>query len=270
MMPPPTDDVYAFPRYYAIGYQWNTAGECDFVEACIKRWGKGRAKSRRILDLGCGAGRHLVEFAKRGYEGFGIDPKPEMVAFVQSEAERLKLSVRAAQGSLQAFKAPGAFDAAICLMDTFRFLLTNKEIFAHLRQVASQLRDGGLYIMDFWVPLRWDRAANEIYQWEQERDEVRVRVLYLQYPESVDPVTQTFEDELVFQVNDHGQEREIRGGRTRTRLILPQEFQALVAASGAFDYRGAFAEFHLDKPLTAEAGSWRMVSVLQKHGAQTA
>ena len=31
---------------------------------------------RRILDLGCGDGRHLVYFAKRGYEMFGLDYAP--------------------------------------------------------------------------------------------------------------------------------------------------------------------------------------------------
>ena len=27
--------VYRYPRYYAIGYQWNTKVECDFLDACL-------------------------------------------------------------------------------------------------------------------------------------------------------------------------------------------------------------------------------------------
>ena len=91
-----------------------------------------------------------------------------------------------------------------------------------------------------------------------------MRVFYVQHPESVDPVSQTFEDELVFAVEEDGQSKEIRGERTRTRLLMPQEFFALVEASGAFDVMGVFSEFDLDKPLDASSMSWRMVTVLKR------
>jgi hypothetical protein len=77
-------------------------------------------------------------------------------------------------------------------------------------------------------------------------------------------VSQTFEDELVFVVEDGGNHQEIRGGRTRTRLIMPQEFQALVASSGVFEILGCFSDFDLQKPLEPACLSWRMVSVLRK------
>ena len=60
--------VYRYPRYYAIGYQWNTEAECDFIEACLKAHGSAHLKpgAVRLLDIGCGAGRHLLTLAKRG------------------------------------------------------------------------------------------------------------------------------------------------------------------------------------------------------------
>ena len=61
---------------------------------------------------------------------------------------------------------------------------------------------------------------------------------------------------------------EIRGGRTRTRLLLPQEFRLLVEHSGAFDVVGAFSDFDLTKPLDGSPLSWRMVSVLRRRAAQ--
>lgn len=254
--------VYAYPRYYAIGYQWNTEAECEFLEACLGA--RKPSAARRVLDIGCGAGRHLLEMARRGYEVAGFDLRPEMVAFVQEEARRAGLPVAVSVGDLRRMALTGTYDLAICLMDTFRFLLTNEEIIHHLRQVGEHLKPHGVYVTDFWIPTKWDQLASEVYQWEQTKGQTTVRVFYLQHPESVDPVTQTFEDELVFVVNEAGQQREIRGERTRTRLILPQEFRALVEASGLFDLVGVFADFDLNKPLTASCISWRMVSVLQK------
>ena len=258
----PANGVYAYPQYYDIGYRWRTDEECAFLEACFERYAGIAVGS--VLDAGCGSGRHLRELARRGYRVVGFDPQPEMVHFVREEAQREGLDIDVFEGSLASFRFEGEVDAAICLMDTFRFLLTSEEIVAHLRAVAARLTPGGLYVLDFWVPGRWDAAANEIYQWEQEEDGVQVRVLYLQYPETTDPIAQTFEDELIFQVNDQGREVELCGGRTRTRLILPQEFRALVAASGVFDVCACLDDFELDRPLESPMRSWRMVSVLRK------
>ncbi len=46
----------------------NTPKEVDFIiEMCELKGGE------RILDLACGYGRHVLEFAKRGYEVIGVD-----------------------------------------------------------------------------------------------------------------------------------------------------------------------------------------------------
>ncbi|MBI3321582.1 MAG: class I SAM-dependent methyltransferase [Candidatus Omnitrophica bacterium] len=254
--------VYHYPRYYAIGYQWNTTGECDFLEACLAKY--RQKKAHRVLDIGCGAGRHMLELAKRGYHVSGFDLRPEMVEFVKEQARKAKIDAEVTVGNLREVPVSGTFDLAICLMDTFRFLLTNRDIIEHLRLVGERLSPDGLYIADFWIPTQWDKIANEIYQWEQTQEDTTVRVFYVQHPDSIDPVSQTFEDELVFAVQEGDQTQEIQGGRTRTRLIMPQEFQALVEASGVFEIVGTFADFDLDKPLGPSCLSWRMVSILKR------
>ena len=259
-------EVYRHPRYYDIGYRWNTKTECNFIESALEAHGPkgGKRVEGRLLDIGCGSGRHLLELARRGYKGTGVDVSPEMVAYVNEQAKREKLPVTAAMGDLRHLKAAGTFDAAYCFMDTFRFLLTNEEIIAHLRAVGGLLAPGGLYLTDFWVPSKLDMIGNEIHQWEQVEGDMTIRVFYLQHPETIDPITQTFDDELVFAIEDSQGTQEIRGGATRTRLLLPQEFAALVEASGAFRMLSRHGEFDLAKPLDIPTLSWRMISVLQK------
>ncbi|HBH97504.1 MAG TPA: hypothetical protein DDX89_06950 [Candidatus Omnitrophica bacterium] len=257
-----TGGVYRYPRYYAIGYQWNTEAECDFLEACLaKHVGPEPAA---VLDIGCGAGRHLLELARRGHRVTGFDLRPEMVEFVNAEARNAELQVSVSVGDLRRMAVEGTYGLAICLMDTFRYLLTNDEILRHLECVASHLQPGGLYVTDFWVPRRWDQIGSEVYQWEQTRGTTTVRVFYVQHPDSVDPVSQTFEDELVLTVEEDGASRDIHGERTRTRLIMPQEFDALIQASGAFEIIGRFSDFDESRPLESDSQSWRMVSLLRK------
>jgi len=55
-------------KYEAESFTQGTSGECDFIEKEIKS-----DKLARILDIGCGTGRHSIELAKRGYSVLGID-----------------------------------------------------------------------------------------------------------------------------------------------------------------------------------------------------
>jgi len=49
----------------------SNAAECDAVVALFGKCGDGRIS--RILDLGCGTGRHAIEFARRGFDVTGVD-----------------------------------------------------------------------------------------------------------------------------------------------------------------------------------------------------
>lgn len=254
--------VYRYPHYYAIGYRWNTEAECQFIEACLKAYGPSPAT--RLLDLGCGTGRHMTQLAKQGYHVTGVDLSSEMVAYVLEEAKKAHLDLSVSVDDLRHLQVQGTYDAAFCFMDAFRFLLTNEEIIAHLQTVANLLVPGGLYLIDFWIPHQWETVGNEIHQWEQTEGDTTVRVFYLQHPDTINPIAQTFEDELVFQVVEGGETKEIRGGPTRTRLIMPQEFRALVDTAGVFELLTTHGDFDLTKPFDGASLSWRMISVLKR------
>lgn len=56
------------------------------VTALIARW-KQAGNIRRVLDLGCGAGRHLLPLAAEGFDAVGIDHSP---AGIEACRERLR------------------------------------------------------------------------------------------------------------------------------------------------------------------------------------
>jgi 2-polyprenyl-3-methyl-5-hydroxy-6-metoxy-1,4-benzoquinol methylase len=55
-------------KYDNESFTTGTTGEVDFIENEI-----GYNKSFKILDVGCGTGRHSLELARRGYNVTGID-----------------------------------------------------------------------------------------------------------------------------------------------------------------------------------------------------
>jgi tellurite methyltransferase len=75
-------------------------------------------RRRRVLDAGCGDGRNLVYFLRRGFDCFGIDRDPAAVARVRALASDLAPAVPSENfqaGELDALPwADESMDAVIC------------------------------------------------------------------------------------------------------------------------------------------------------------
>ena len=75
-------------NYDKESYTQGTLGECDFIEKEINF-----DKSLKILDVGCGTGRHSIELSKRGYAATGIDLSDSLLAKAKEKAEERQLTV---------------------------------------------------------------------------------------------------------------------------------------------------------------------------------
>ena len=55
---------YSAPRLYEIAFDMNRKGEVDFLVHCFKKY--ARRPVKRVLDIACGTGPHLIRLAERG------------------------------------------------------------------------------------------------------------------------------------------------------------------------------------------------------------
>jgi ubiquinone/menaquinone biosynthesis C-methylase UbiE len=82
----------------------------------------------KILDVGCGTGRHAINLASQGYQHItGIDLSSSMVEAAQKAArdKNLKVDFRACDARELPFN--NEFDAAICLCEGAFSLLENDD-----------------------------------------------------------------------------------------------------------------------------------------------
>lgn len=129
-------------RYDTETFTAGTVGECDFIEAEI-----GRDRSKRILDIGCGTGRHALELARRGYAVVGVDLSANMLAAARAKAESAGVSVTFVQGDARTLTFGGEFDLALMLCEGgFALMETDEMNYAILRSASNALRDGGRFI----------------------------------------------------------------------------------------------------------------------------
>src|SRR5207245_7036793 len=120
-----------------IAFELNRRGEVDFREGCVKRFARRRV--RRVLDIACGTGPHLLRLAARGYRMSGLDLSPANIAFLARRARGAGFEPDLLVGDMADFRLPAPVDAASCMQDSQGHLLTTERLVAHLRAVPPAL-----------------------------------------------------------------------------------------------------------------------------------
>jgi SAM-dependent methyltransferase len=95
------------PAYLKYSFTKGTVQEVDFIVAEL-----GLAAGQRVLDVGCGPGRHSLEMASRGIEVVGIDVSEKFIELARAADAETASSMRADARELS-FDAE--FDAAVSL-----------------------------------------------------------------------------------------------------------------------------------------------------------
>lgn len=250
---------YSAPHYYDIAFDVGRKLECDFLEGCFKRHAVGRV--RRVLDIACGTGPHLLRLARRGYEMTGLDLSAESLAYVKEQAARSGLDVGLTQADMSDFHVEPPFDAAICLQDSQGHLLTNEQILSHLGAVADALRPDGLYIFDRMIPNNWSHPATR-WSWTRRRGSTTVRTTFRTMFD-VDEVSQVCQEEITLEVFEEARRRTIRQ-RHLTRVVFPQELRALIQLNGQFQLLAWHPNFHLHRRLEGTKHPLMIVAVLRR------
>ena len=123
-------------------YTQGTLAECDFIEKEISH-----NKSLKILDIGCGTGRHSIELSKRGYNLTGIDLSSCMIESAKKKAGSLSLNIdfRVLDARNLPFKEE--FDLAIMLCEGgFSLMETDEMNFEILKNATKALNKNGKFI----------------------------------------------------------------------------------------------------------------------------
>lgn len=136
------------PAYLRNAFTKGTEQEVEFVIEAL-----GLAPGARVLDVGCGPGRHALALARRGMEVLGVDLAPDFVALATEAAVAEGLAARFAVLDVRDLAFAGTFDAAICLCQGgFGLLGGLDEVEVFGRIVAAVRSGGGLVVSAFHAP----------------------------------------------------------------------------------------------------------------------
>jgi len=128
--------------YDRESFTQGTVGECDFIEKEINF-----NKSLKILDVGCGTGRHAIELSKRGYCVTGIDLSESQLKRAKEKAKENNLIIDFQLQDARSLPFDSEFDLAIMLCEgAFPLMETDEMNFEILKSVTKSLKSNAKFI----------------------------------------------------------------------------------------------------------------------------
>ncbi len=120
-----------------------TMGEVDFIEKELNF-----DKSKTILDIGCGTGRHAIELTKRGYKVKGVDLSESQLQRAREKAKENGVEVQFFQQDARNLNFENEFDLVILICEgAFPLMETDEMNFKILENASKALRTNGKLIL---------------------------------------------------------------------------------------------------------------------------
>ncbi|MFX0195572.1 MAG: class I SAM-dependent methyltransferase [Candidatus Hodarchaeota archaeon] len=135
-----------FSEEYDLMIDWpeRIKREESFFRAIFKR-----LHVSRVLDAGCGTGKHAIEFSKWGLEVVGCDISPKMIERAKLNAQVVRAFIQFEVAAFQELtkKLSGTFDAIICIGNNLAQVTDKVDLRLTLQEMQKILSLGGACII---------------------------------------------------------------------------------------------------------------------------
>jgi ubiquinone/menaquinone biosynthesis C-methylase UbiE len=231
--------------------------ESTFIHDCLERYSIKPAK--KVLELACGTGSHALELQKFGYNIIATDYSEDMLNCAQKKVKQNSSSIVFQKQDMKNLHlSENNFDAVICLFDSIGYVITNTSLTQVLQGVHRHLRDGGLFIFEFWHaaamikgydPLRvrrWKTPDGEIIRFSDTTLDIVRQVGRVKYS--------------IYEMKESGSYSKIEEIQ-ENRFFLIQEM-AFFLSQNNFEAEHFFAGFQNNEKITNE--TWHIVAIARR------
>jgi SAM-dependent methyltransferase len=137
-------DWFNSPFYHKLYFERDDREAETFIDQLIQ-YLKPEKKSR-MLDVGCGKGRHSIKLASLGFSVTGIDLAPGSIAYAkQFENDRLDFF----EHDMRLPFWGNYFDYIFNFFTSFGYFRTRREHDDTIRTIGTGLKPGGVFVIDY-------------------------------------------------------------------------------------------------------------------------
>jgi SAM-dependent methyltransferase len=210
--------IYEFEQYRSYADEL-TRNEVDFIEQALDL-----QEDAALLDVACGAGRHALELARRGYSVEGVDASATLVAYAARRAYEDATRARFVQSDMRELKYQREFDAVLVMNSSLGFFEDDVNQ-ATLLRASQALVDGGKLLLQCLNPYQIERYLEGFRTgWHQ------IASGYMLRDASFAPRTAQLQIDYRFVLPSHGVDARHPGDRIR--LYGYPELAAMLKAVG--------------------------------------
>lgn len=134
--------------YDAIYRDKDYEGEISAIERNLKACGS--SLGHRVLDLGCGTGRHCEVLARRGHAATGVERSPQMLELAQSRRAGADGSLQFVLGDVRDARVGTTFDTVLMMFAVLGYQQSNADALAAIQTARAHLQPGGMFVFDVW------------------------------------------------------------------------------------------------------------------------
>lgn len=138
------DYAYYYNAFYKDKDYKAEARQVDYL---LKKYGNDIYK---IINFGCGTGRHDMELVKLGYACKGIDMSSLMIEIARMNAQNEGFEIDFEVEDICNYEPDNRYDTVISLFHVMSYQNKNTEILAAFRNARKALDYGGLFVFDAW------------------------------------------------------------------------------------------------------------------------
>ena len=103
-----------------------------------------------ILDAACGAGRHAIKFAKKGFSVTAFDLSKTLLQIGIDESKTHDFSIDFLNSDIRTFKTDKKFDLVLSLFTSFGYFESDEENFIFPQNAYKMMNEKGYYVLDYF------------------------------------------------------------------------------------------------------------------------
>jgi SAM-dependent methyltransferase len=231
-------DIYSDPKLYDAAHAWKT-NDIEFITNCALDHGGP------ILEMASGTGRLAVPLIKKGFNYTGVELSEPFVEFTKKKLTSIKSVHDIVQGDMKNIDLKKKYGFIFICFNSICHLLTNKDLSKFFNCVYAHLLDGGLFLIDTFVP-------NPIFLY---RPNLKTHVMEFDLPNGeqciVNEVNQYDPDTQINQIKWFFESSKVDQFLFDMHMIYPDTMDRLLSESG-FKIYNKFGDY--DKsPFSSES-----------------
>jgi len=215
-----------------------------------------------VLDIGCAAGRLLIDYLSQGIDIDGVDLSPEMISLCKQNAESKRLKPNLYVQDITELNLPRKYNTILVPSCTIQLIVETNALLRGLKKSHDHLETGGIFAAPFMGLWRKGRPLEYEFSVEATRPEDGATVRHKGWLR-FNPETKLQDTRDLWEIIKDGQviESETHERVSATRSYSQQEAYSLFEQTG---FKEISVLRNSDyKPATPEETSFTLLGVKQ-------